>query len=44
MVEKLLLKGADKTMLNRDGKMAVELTTNPNIQSLLSASLAVGIN
>ena len=41
MVEKLLLKGADKTILNRDGKLAYELTTNPHIQSLLASQPVV---
>jgi len=41
IVEKLLLKGADKTILNRDGKLASELTTNPHIQSLLTSELVV---
>ena len=35
MVEKLLLKGADKTIKNRDGKLASEITTNQEIINLL---------
>ena len=41
MVEKLLLKGADNTILNRDGNMAYQLTTNLNVRSLLTSQPVV---
>lgn len=44
MVEKLLLKGADKTIRNREGQLASELTTNQAIQILLNNDQAVAVN
>lgn len=44
MVEKLLLKGADKTIKNREGKLASEVTTNQAIQNLLNSNQAVAVN
>lgn len=36
MVEKFLSRGADKTMKNRDGSLAADLSTDSNIKSLLA--------
>ena len=44
MVEKLLLKGADKTIRNREGQLASELTTNQAIRILLNNDQAVAVN
>lgn len=44
MVEKLMLMGADKTIKNREGKIASELTSNQAIQILLNSDQAVAVN